>query len=236
MMRHKWRVLVVEDDPDMREMLRLTLSARGFDIITASDAAVGLRLAYQTRPDAIILDVVMPEMDGFEACRRLREMTAAPILFLSGKASDVADIVKGFGLGADEYMIKPIEPAELVSRLNACLRRAETGPNSEARYLYPTPSVMLDCERHELTVNGQRIYLRPKEFQVLEILIRHSGRVLSSDAILYQVWGPDRIGDPGLVRQYVHQLRKKIEADPQEPNYIQSVPGGGYYFSGTDPI
>jgi two-component system alkaline phosphatase synthesis response regulator PhoP len=235
-MNQPWRILVIEDDPDVLKMLQFMLTKRGFGVAAAPDAVSGLRTAYQTRPHAIILDVMMPEMDGFQACRRLREMTDVPILFLTGSARTSDDAVRGFDLGADEYMTKPFKFAELLSRLKACLRRAEMESDSKARCLCPTPSVILDCGRHELTVNEQQVYLCPKEFQVLEFLIRHAGRVLTSDAILCRVWGSERIGDTGLVKQYVYQLRRKIEPDPREPNYIRSIPNEGYYFATTDPI
>ena len=230
-----FRVLVIEDDPAILAMIQMMLSKGGYEVVSAPDALVGLRVAYRTRPHAIILDVMMPEMDGFEACRRLREMTDAPILFLTGKATTAGDAAKGLDLGADEYMTKPFQFVELISRLRACLRRAESAADGHNRYLYPTPSVFLDCARRELTIGERHIYLRPKEFEVLEVLMHFAGRVLTADAILLRVWGPERVGDPGLVKQYIYQLRQKIEVDPQQPHYLQSIPGGGYYFSASDP-
>ncbi len=161
-------------------------------------------------------------------------MTNAPILFLTGKATTADDAARGLDLGADEYMTKPFRFVELLSRLRACLRRAETTADGGSKYLCPAPSVLLDCARRELTLGERHIYLRPKEFEVLEVLMHFAGHVLTSDAILLRVWGPERVGDPGLVKQYIYQLRQKIEVDPQEPQYIQSIPGGGYYFSTSD--
>jgi two-component system KDP operon response regulator KdpE len=235
-LKQPWRVLVIEDDPDVLKMILTMLARAGYETFSAPDALVGLRVAYQTRPHAIILDVMMPEMDGFEACRRLREMTDVPILFLTGKATTADDTVKGFDLGADEYMTKPFRFAELVSRLRACLRRAGVAADGSSAYLSPTPSVILDCARRELIVGERQVYLRPKEYAVLELLMHFAGRVLTPDAILHRVWGPERVGDPGLVKQYIYQLRQKIEANPREPDYIQSIPSGGYYFSTADPI
>jgi len=136
-------------------MILVMLRKGGYEVYSAPDALSGLRTAYQTRPHAIILDVMMPEMDGFEACRRLREMTDAPILFLTGKATTADDVVKGLDLGADEYMTKPFRFAELLSRLRVCLRRADSSPDGDAKYISPTPSVILDCARRELTINGR---------------------------------------------------------------------------------
>jgi len=231
-----YRVLVIEDDPGILAMIEMMLRKGGYEVVSAPDALVGLRVAYQTHPHAIILDVMMPEMDGFEACRRLREMTNAPILFLTGKATTADDAARGLDLGADEYMTKPFRFVELLSRLRACLRRAETSEDGDNRFVCPAPSVFLDCARRELTIEGRHIYLRPKEFEVLEVLMHFAGRVLAPDAILLRVWGPERVGDPGLVKQYIYQLRQKIEVDPQEPRYIQSIPGGGYYFAASDSI
>jgi DNA-binding response OmpR family regulator len=223
-------ILVIDDEPEMREMLRLVLDTAGFDCIQAEDAVAGLRLVYQERPDAIVLDVVMPEMDGYEACQRLREVTNVPILFLTGKATATTDVIQGFNLGADDYLTKPFKTVEFISRLNACLRRAGQSADSDGNYLSPCSSVILDCARHELTIDNRRIYLSPKEFQVMELLVRHAGRVLSQDAILAQAWGPDQIGRPDLVKSYIYWLRKKIEPDPSSPRYIHSVRGEGYYF------
>jgi two-component system, OmpR family, KDP operon response regulator KdpE len=235
-MQTSWKVLVIDDDPSVLEMIRVMLIKAGYEVVSAPDALSGLRMAYQTRPHAIILDVMMPEMDGYEACRRLREMTDVPIFFLTGQASASDDIVKGFDLGADEYMTKPFKYTELLSRLRACLRRqVDTTSDEGSKFLCPTQSVILNCSRRELTVGGRQIYLRPKEFEVLEVLMHYAGKVLSDDAILHRVWGSERVGDPGLVKQYIYQLRQKIETDPQDPHYIQSIPGGGYYFSTYDP-
>ena len=234
-MQHRFRVLVIEDEPDMRESLKLMLTDEDFEAILAQDALTGLRTAYQSRPDIILLDVGMPKMDGFEACRRLREMTDVPIIFVTGNdASD--DVVRGFSLGADDYVTKPFERSELVSRLNANLRRMRKHADSGAKYLSPSPSVLLDCDRHELMIGSRRIYLAPKEYQVVELLIRHAGRVLSRDAILTQVWGPERIGEPDLVKQCVYRLRQKIEVDQEHPLYLHSVRGRGYYFEATERV
>jgi DNA-binding response OmpR family regulator len=229
------RILVIEDDPDVSELLQLTLEAEEFEAITANDVTSGLRAAYQQHPDAIILDVMLPAVDGFEGCRRLREMTSVPILFLTGKATTTDDVVRGLALGADDYMTKPFSRAELISRLKAALRRSADTPAGEVTRLFPTPNVVLDCDRHELTIDDRTIYLCPLEFRVLEMLVRHAGRVLGHDAILAQVWGPERIGESFLVRQYIYQLRQKVEVDPTAPKYIHAVRGEGYYFEAGRP-
>lgn len=232
-MRRRFRVLVIEDQPEMLEMLNILLTAEGFDVVMALDALSGLRTAYQTHPDAILLDIMMPNVDGFEACRRLREMTDVPIILVTARGT-IEDIVRGFSMGADDYVVKPFDRHELVSRLIACLRRAGERADGGGEVLFPAASVMLNCGRHELVIDDQTVYLTPKEFEVLRLLIRHAGKVLSVDAILAQVWGPERIGEPDLVKQYIYRLRRKIEPDPKSPRYLHTVRGGGYYFDAED--
>jgi DNA-binding response OmpR family regulator len=233
-MQRQFRVLVIDDEPEILEMLEILLVAEGFEVVTAQDALSGLRAAYQAHPDAILLDVMMPTMDGFEACRRLREMTEVPILFLTGKAKGTDDVVHGFGLGADDYLTKPFDRSELVSRLTARLRRAGDHIENEVEYISPTGSVILNCSRHELVIGDRSVYLGPKEFDVVRLLIRHTGKVISRNAILAQVWGPERVGEPDLVKQYIYRLRQKIEIDPTAPQFIHSVRGEGYYFDVGD--
>jgi DNA-binding response OmpR family regulator len=232
-MRRRFRVLVIDDEPDALELIRVMLTTEGFDVSVAQDALSGLRTAYQVHPDAILLDVMMPNVDGFEVCQRLREMTDVPIIFVTAKGT-MDDIVHGFTLGADDYVVKPFDSSELVSRLTACLRRVSEQDDEDIELLFPAASVMLDCGRHELVIGSKTIYLTPKEFEVLRFLIRHAGKVLSTDAILSRVWGPEWIGEPDLVKQYIYKLRQKIEPDPSSPTYIHTIRGGGYYFDADD--
>jgi len=232
-MRRQFRVLIVDDQPDVLAMLRAMLTAEGFDVEVARDALSGIRAAYQTRPDAILLDVMMPDMDGFEACRRLREMTDVPIIFVTAKGT-IEDIVKGLSLGADDYVVKPFERSELIGRLVACLRRSGDSTSEGIDLMFPAASIMLDSDRHELVIGSRTVYLTPKEFEVLRLMIRHAGKVLSTDAILTRVWGPEWIGEPDLVKQYIYRLRRKIEPDPRSPQYLHTIRGGGYYFDAQD--
>lgn len=230
------KILVIEDEYDVRVMLQFVLTKHGFEPLTATDALEGMRMAYQHHPAAIILDVMMPGMDGLEACRRLKEMTDIPILILTGRSTSSDDIVKGFEMGADEYMTKPFNNSELISRLKVCLRRSSAGSGGEdAKYLFPAPSMVLDCGKHELMVDGETIHLSPNEFGVLNVLVRHTGHIFSPEAILLQAWGVEHLGDTHLVKQYVYQLRQKIEPDPSAPQYLHTVRGAGYYFAATEP-
>ena len=232
-MRRRFRLLVIDDESDMLVMLERLLSREGFDVITAQDALTGLRTAYQAHPDAILLDIMMPDVDGYEACRRLREMTDVPIIFVTAKGL-IEDVVRGLRLGADDYVVKPFECSELVSRVMACLRRGGEQPGDKTDFLFPAASVVLDCGRHEMVIGDRTVYLAPKEFEVLRLLVRHAGKVLSADAILNRVWGPEWIGEKDLVKQYVYRVRQKIESDPSSPEYIHTVRGEGYYFDAHD--
>ena len=232
-MRRRFRVLVIDDEPDVLEMLRIMLTAEGFDVVVAENAHSGLRVAHKTPPDAILLDVMMPGMNGFEACRRLREVIDAPVIFVTAMGT-IDEVVHGLSLGADDYVVKPFAPSELIGRLMACLRRAGKRTDDRRDFLFPAASITLDCGRHELLVDGRIVHLTLKEFEVIRLLIRHAGKVLSTDAILTRVWGPEWIGEPDLVKQYIYRLRQKIEPDPKSPRYLRTIPGDGYYFDAED--
>ena len=232
-MRNRFRVLAIDDEPQALQLLRVVLDAEGFDVVVAQDPVGGLRTAYQSRPDIILLDVMMPNVDGFEVCRRLREMTDVPIIFITARGT-IEDIVKGFYVGADDYVVKPFDSAELISRVKATLRRASERDGRGAEVLFPSDSVMLDCGRRELVVADQTVHLTPKEYEVLRLLMRHPGKVFSTNAILTRVWGAEQIGELHLVKQYIYRLRQKIEKDPTSPQFLHTVRGGGYYFDALD--
>lgn len=233
-MYDRFRVLAIDDELQALKLLQVVLSAEGFDVVMAQDALSGLRAAYQAHPDIILLDVMMPNVNGFEVCRRLREMTDVPIIFITAKGT-IEDIVQGFYVGADDYIVKPFDSTELVSRLKACLRRATERTGQEDEVLFPTDSVMLDCGRRELVIGNRTVNLTPKEYEVLRLLMRHPGKVFSTDAILTRVWGAGEIGELHLVKQYIYRLRRKIEGDPKSPRLLHTVRGGGYYFDDQEP-
>ncbi len=228
-------VLVIDDDVDILRMLKLALTTSGFEATLAASGLDGLRRAYETHPDAIILDVMMPMHDGFETCRRLREMTDVPIIFLTAKGT-VDDIVRGLALGADDYVIKPFNKKELISRLVACLRRAANKEESPDILVFTQGAFVLDRSRRHAVVNGEIVHLTPTEFEVLDYLVRHAGRVLSRDAILTRVWGPEYLGETELVKQFIYRLRQKIEADPRNPRFIHTVPSTGYFFEAEETV
>jgi len=227
------RVLVIDDDADILRMLKLALTRNGFNVVLAPSGMEGLRRAYETHPDAIILDIMMPMHDGFEICRRLREMTDVPIIFLTAKGTE-DDIVRGLALGADDYIIKPFSQRELLSRLTACLRRASSKEEATNILVFTGGGFALDRSRRHAVVNGEIIQLTPTEFEILDYLVSHAGKVLSRDAILSRVWGPEYVGETDLVKQFIYRLRRKIEADPRKPRLIHTVPGTGYFFEVED--
>ncbi|HLC03368.1 MAG TPA: response regulator transcription factor [Anaerolineales bacterium] len=223
------RILLIDDDIRSLELLRLSFVKDGYEVMTASSGAEGLRQAYNHHPDAILLDRMMPGMEGLEVCRRLREMTDAVIVFLSVKGV-TDDVVRGLQSGADDYVVKPCKYAELKARLEACLRRrsaAAVGP--PVRLAGGEAFLVADPSRRLVFINGGRsVQLTPKEFELLEFLIRNRGRVLSAATILANVWGPGYEGERDLVKQFIHRLRAKLEADPARPGHIVTIRGSGY--------
>ena len=229
-MTHTLQVLAIDDEAGMLSLLETILRRAGYDVVLAADGQAGLRAAYRTSPDAILLDLMMPGEDGFDICRRLKQVTDVPLLFVTA-INDMTRLTEGFALGADDYVVKPFRPAELVSRLKACLRRYQPTNGKQTEMLFAGDSIMLDCNRQVLVINGEEIWLTPKEFAIMRLLVRHPGKVLNANAILTRVWGPTRIGDPDLVKHYVYQLRRKIEPNPESPQYLHTIPSRGYYFA-----
>ena len=229
-MKHRFRVLVIEDNKEVLTMVQMMLEREGFEVIMAENALIGLREAYRTHPDIVLLDVMMPEMDGFETLQRIRELTDVQVIIMTGHATGAEDVVRGFTTGADDYITKPFNRAELISRIYARLRGGAGTDSGTNAYVSPDASVILNVDRHEITIEGRHVYLPPKEFSVLQLLLRQPGQVVPVDTILAHVWGEERVGEPDLVKQYIYRIRKRIEAGPDSRRYIYSVRGGGYYF------
>ena len=225
-------MLVVDDDPAIRDVVRLNLEAEGFDVSTAEDVASGL-LAFAERPHVLaILDVMLPDGDGFDLARRLRERSDLPIMMLSARDSDV-DKAVGLGIGADDYVTKPFSPIELVARVKAHLRRYEataSGPSGGGAPGIDAGPVHMDVARHAVTVRGSEVELTSKEFDILRLLAEHPGRVFTKAQIYEQVWGEEAFGDLSTVQVHVRRLRTKIEEHPDEPALIRTVFGIGYRF------
>jgi DNA-binding response OmpR family regulator len=237
------KILVVEDEPALVDTLEYSLSRQGYDVSIATDGLKALEMARQTQPDLVVLDVMLPQLDGYEVCRILRQELSAPIIMLTARADEV-DKVVGLEVGADDYLTKPFSMRELIARVKALLRRvrlvreemATTGsdggkaePPSE-RFAFD--NLVIDLSRREVTFRGDVFHLKPKEFDLLVFLARNRGIVLSRDLILERVWGWDYDGGSRTVDVHVRWLREKVETDPANPVRIVTVRGIGYRFEG----
>jgi DNA-binding response OmpR family regulator len=224
------KVLVVDDEPTLVATLKYNLEREGYQVITASDGDSGLSLARSDRPDLVILDLMLPAIDGFEVCRLLRREMTVPILMLTAKADEV-DKVVGLELGADDYVTKPFSMRELLARVRALLRRAEATPAAEAEVV-TAADLQVDLRRREASRQGRALTLKPKEYELLLFLLRNRGRAFTREQILNQIWGYDFVGDTRTVDVHVRWLRQKIEDEPAKPTRLITVRGTGYRFDG----
>lgn len=224
------KILIVEDEPELAEILQDYLQAEGFTTCIASDGEDGLKKYLSFSPHLVILDIMMPKLDGMEVCRILRAQSSVPILFLSSKGGDI-DKILGLGLGADDYITKPFSPGEVVARVKAQLRRFMRLSASTSQSL-SFGDLQIDISSHSVRLNNSRIELTAKEFELLVYLARHPHQVFSREQLFNQIWGYDDFGDINTVTVHIRRLREKIEADPSQPKLIQTVWGVGYRFSG----
>ncbi|MCX7840225.1 MAG: response regulator transcription factor [Anaerolineae bacterium] len=221
-------ILVVDDEPRIVRLVRMNLEAEGARVIDASNGLEALKQVREELPNAVILDVMMPELDGFETLKTIRETSDVPVIMLTVRA-DEDERVRGLELGADDYLGKPFSPRELVSRLKAVLRRTEREGMQED-ILKIDDDLSIDFRNFQVIVKGNPVRLRPTEWRLLYHLVRHAGWVLTHDDILAKVWGPEYKGADEYVRLYITYLRQKIEPDPANPKYILTERGIGYKF------
>jgi two-component system, OmpR family, response regulator RegX3 len=221
------KVLVVEDSPSIVDALEYGLSAEGFKVITATSGERSLVLFDRERPDLVLLDLMLPDLPGTEVCKRIRASSSVPIIILTAKDTEV-DKVVGLELGADDYITKPFSMRELVARVRAVLRRARERDAADATSAVEANDIRIDPERHEVLVRGQRIELPPKEFALLQLLVRNAGRVLTRDVLIERVWGSDYVGDTKTLDVHIKRLRGRIEPDPKDPVLILTIRGVGY--------
>lgn len=224
------RVLVIDDEEQIRRALKSVLQARHYDVVLAETAEDGIAATAEHTPDAVILDLTLPGMSGFEACRQLREWYPGPILVLSVRASDT-DKITALDLGADDYLTKPFSTGELLARLRALLRR--TSPANPVLNEIVSGDLTIDLARRTVTLRGETAKLTRTEFDILALLARNAGRVMTSSMLLEQVWGPEYIRDTQTLRVHVSHLRKKIETPGDVPRFVLTEPGVGFRF--TDP-
>ncbi|PJF41905.1 MAG: DNA-binding response regulator [Phototrophicales bacterium] len=229
------KVLIIDDEEPIRDSVYQILTREGFNVFTASNGIEGLRTFHNERPDIVIIDIVMPEMDGLTVCQRIREIAETPIMMLSAQAIKEEDIVEGLSAGADEYIIKPIRKQEFIARLKALLRRSQMSA-IEIDMGYDDGYLNVDLQRRQVYVNGEKRHLTPTEFKLLAVLIEQAGEVVSQRELLEKVWGREYVDDIYYPRVYVSQLRRKIEPDPANPTYIQTEHRVGYRFEKQKPL
>ena len=223
------KILIVEDEDSVLDPLELLLSKEGFSIETARNGREGLDKFWKVSPDLVLLDIMLPEVSGTEVCRQIRAKSNVPIIMLTAKDTEV-DKVVGLELGADDYIVKPYSKAELVARIKAVLRRGLSEITSSEGGVITAGPVSIDVDRHAVSIGGENISLPLKEFELLEFLVRNSGRVLTRTQLIDRVWGSDYFGDTKTLDVHVKRLRAKIEKDPANPTYIQTIRGLGYKF------
>jgi two-component system response regulator RegX3 len=226
------KVLVVEDEESLLEAVRYALSREGFDVAVASDGLEAIRTFEADRPDVLVLDLMLPTVNGWDVCRRIRASSDVPILMLTARDAEV-DRVVGLEMGADDYVTKPFSVRELVARVRALLRRAGRGADPGADpAVVEAAGIRLDPERHEVHVRGDLVALPLKEFELLELLLENRGRVLTRQSLIDRVWGYDYVGDTKTLDVHVKRLRARIEQDRHDPKLIVTVRGVGYRFDG----
>jgi DNA-binding response OmpR family regulator len=222
-------ILAVDDEPKMIRFIRMNLELEGYRVSEATNGMQALEKAREELPDLVLLDVMMPDMNGFETLEHIREMSTVPVIMLTVQ-SEEEDIVRGLTLGADDYVTKPFSPRELVSRIKALLRRAEMPAPMEKTMVEIDGRLSIDFQRHEVWVEGEQVKLRPTEYRLLYHLVNNAGWVMSHETLLSKVWGPEYRDEIQYLRLYINYLRQKIEVDPAHPNYILTERGVGYRF------
>ncbi|TCZ75969.1 response regulator transcription factor [Paenibacillus albiflavus] len=224
------KILVIEDEKDISRVLKDYITISGYEVLVAENGQDGLNFIDILSPDFIILDIMLPDVDGIELCRQIRETCDTPILILSARGSDT-DKVLGLGFGADDYMTKPFSLSELVARINAHLRRGSMENKPKQDELLQFGSLIIDKKAYKVTIEGQEISLSAKEFELLYYLSKHKNQVFSKSQLLDAVWGYETLGDESTITVYIRRLREKLEPDPSNPMYIKTVWGVGYKFS-----
>lgn len=223
------RILVVEDEEDIATLIRHHLEKEGYKVEVCTDGVSAVQSVRREPPDLVLLDIMLPGMDGKEVCTAIRRDYNLPIIIVSARGNEL-DKVIGLELGADDYIAKPFGVLELIARVRSALRRA-TGTTASRDQVLRGGDIVLDKLRHQVTVGGEPVELRPREFGLLEVLMANKGRVLDRNTILQRVWGEDEYIDHGTVDVHIRRLREKIEPAPDKPRYVLTVRGVGYKFS-----
>src|SRR5689334_18705949 len=218
------RILIVDDEPGLRELVRINLEHEGFGVLQAENGAVSLTMVREEQPDLVIMDVMMPEMDGWEACKKLREFSQVPVLMLTARVQS-QDIVTGLDSGADDYLLKPFNMDELMARVRALLRRV---PSPNRPVAAGNGEITIDKQKREVLVRGEPVDLTPTEYDLLLILAENTGTVLEHEMLLRGVWGQEYTKDNDYLKVYIWHLRRKLEKDPRDPKLLLTEWGIGY--------
>ncbi len=228
-MESQTKLLLIEDDSNLVEALKLYLTTAGFVIATAGDGREGLQKLFVERPDLILLDIMMPRLDGWEVCSRIREVSTIPIIMLTARGQE-ADKVRGLQMGADDYVAKPFSLRELEARIQSVLRRSRLNASGQDQVLYADDELVIDSERWEVSRRGKPVELTATERRLLFLLAENMGRILPTSRILESVWGQEYVNELDYVKLYIWRLRQKLEPDPSHPTYIRTEHGVGYRF------
>ncbi len=225
------KILIIEDEENILEAVKYTLTQEGYDVFTSVDGEDGLEKAQEIKPDLVLLDVMLPKMDGFEVCRILRKDLEMPVFMISAKAEEI-DRVVGLEIGADDYITKPFSMRELVVRVRNSLRRAALNPQVDELEVLKFGELEIHLTSHMAIVSGEEVSMKPKEFDLLYLLASHKGRAFTRDQILQRLWDDEYIGDVRTVDVHVRWIREKIEVNPSRPEKLVTIRGVGYRFDG----
>ncbi|MEO8970292.1 MAG: response regulator transcription factor [Ktedonobacteraceae bacterium] len=227
----KTTILTADDDPQLLRLITRTLQLEGYEVLSASDGQQALSLIENNAPDAVLLDVMMPRMDGFTVCQRVREFSLVPIIIVTARGQD-QDKIRGLDLGADDYLTKPFSLDELLARVRAVLRRSQFSLQSFPQSVNPymtIGNITLDFAQHLVTKDGQEVILTPTEYRIFAYLAQNAGRVVTQDLLLEHVWGAEYVGESHMLQVNMNRLRRKLEVDPTHPRFILTKVGIGYY-------
>ncbi len=222
------RILIIDDEEDLLQLLRWQIEREGFQVLAARDGVEGLQIVQEQHPDLVLLDLMMPRMSGWETCQRIREHSDVPIIMLTALGRD-QDKVRGLELGADDYLTKPFSVSELIARIRAALRRSRY-PLHRDPVVQIDERLLLDRVYYQVIVDGQRVSLSPLEYKILNCFVENPDRILTHQSLLTQVWGWEYANETHYLKVYIYNLRRKIERNPQEPEYILTERGLGYRF------
>lgn len=220
-------ILLVEDEPQMRRFLRITLQSQGYRLVESETASDGMTQAATRNPDVVLLDLGLPDLDGLEVTKRLREWTATPIIVISAREQE-QDKVKALDAGADDYLTKPFSAGELMARIRVALRHTAGRDAGREDPVFALDNLRVDLAKRQVFVDGNEVHLTPIEYKLLSVLVRHAGKVITHSLLLKEVWGPAHTNEVQYLRVYMTQLRHKLEADPAQPRFLVNEPGIGY--------